>query len=823
MPLAARVNRWYERHLLFCDFLSAILLLFLPATASAQAGGNSLLYGQSTELLAIWSMVYCVPLAARRKAPDVCAWLCIGFVLLRWLIGPFIILNDVFALMALFAAIARGSEEWQKQYIFFGIVLPPAACLLDYAARQHRPLLAGTNNGDAVSENLPVAILFAFIALALSLITIAFARHRRMARRQARLLRERNHALELSARQREQEAEIAERARIARDLHDIVAHTLSILIVQADGGRYAGTQDPSLALQTMRTIRSQAQKALANTANLFAGKFEDGEGREDHEDRKEPSAASSSSMAAIPQETDYRSIGVLVDEAGSMTLGRLHLTRRITGTPDLHALSVSPSLSRTLYRTVEESLSNIRKYSGIAGGRTVDARIEEDWAPGMLTLRITDDGQGNAAKADGHSAGYGLIGMRERVESSGGHLTTGPLPDGGFGVTAVFPIGSAENRHASDRSKGSFLSTARSERSARSRQTDQRDIPRLRRNTLIVDGTIAAIMLLFVLAEYLPALPRQIAKAGWPPSPHAGFLAFSELLCFVFGLLGAGALAFRRLFPQPTAIVCAATLGASLLASWAVPTALMPAFSCVTGLIALYAIIAYGPASARKWAYPSSAVLVVMASADEMARFVRRASSASAPDAEHGGVAAPPTRSEILLVTVLSLIVTAGAVLLTIFSALLQREKDQDPLLLALHQQALLDRQQQGRQLATRRERERISHEIHDEVTRTLTSVRSQAGQAIGQLEEIDARSTKGHVSPEDQATIARLFSQTATQCRQVLACIRELLGVLRGNEAPAAAHAVPLAPLAGTPSSSAIPPRSTDRIGNQQHSGEKE
>ena len=89
---------------------------------------------------------------------------------------------------------------------------------------------------------------------------------------------------------------------------------------------------------------------------------------------------------------------------------------------------------------MQEALTNIRKYAG----PHVDVHIKESWNNGLLTLTITDNGHGAAANIDGHTPGYGLLGMKERIESAGGSLQAGPQLGGGFEVMATLPYGGKE-------------------------------------------------------------------------------------------------------------------------------------------------------------------------------------------------------------------------------------------------------------------------------------------------------------------------------------------------------------------------------------------
>jgi signal transduction histidine kinase len=844
--LVTRTNAWTEKHRILVDFLTALMLLVIPGIFSQESGGAGLFLGQPDFMAFWWTLAYAFPLALRHRHPDACAWMTVGLLVLRLLIGPVLIVGDIAALCALYAGIARGDQRRRWWYTGLGLALPVIFCLLDIVAHDRRPLITGTNTTNLGTATELVDISLAVIGALLAAATIGFARHRAVSARQARLMRERNEALELSNRQQDQEAMIAERARLARDMHDVAAHTLSILIVLADGGRYAGAHDSAVALSTMRTIKQQADAALRNTTALLtagrqtqfpgdtaqmnpAGMGADGSatgptagstdtptngslagsmpweaGSPDATDPDTPS----------PQTTDpapsYARIDGLVQEARLSAMGRLTVTRTVKGRPDAAFLATHPLVSETLYRTVEESLSNIRKYSGLMDGRQVRALIEEDWEADQLRLCIRDDGQGTAAAADGHRAGYGLIGMRERVEACGGTLATGPVPEqegGGFCVRVEIPLAPGET--ATTAATASASSTAPTTVSAPASASSTAA------GTAATHPTASATMTTKAFGGHSgnPARWRQRVRGIGSPSGFsvadiiisvcvclfAALLFLPEIIhhfpnlnwwyCVVsyVGAVGCAIpLAFLHPHPEKPAIVTASVMGVTTLATILLNEPL-PFLSLACGLVALYALIAYGPENSRRWATPACVVLVLLAAVGEVCLTVWH---------DHT-LTEPPSIPEMTAMFVISSIVFGASVLIVVFLARLHRERGMDPVLLASHRQALLRQREQEGRLAARRERERVSAQIHEEVARTLRTVSDSAGQAVVELEEIDRRSkATGKVSDEDSATIVRLFSQTAQTGRQVLAHIRELIGVLRSNETDEEAHRVLLAPV---------------------------
>ncbi|MEU8317631.1 histidine kinase [Nonomuraea sp. NPDC048881] len=218
---------------------------------------------------------------------------------------------------------------------------------------------------------------------------------------------------ERAERERDQQARMAaaaERTRIARELHDVVAHNVSVMVVQADGAGFALDSDPEQARLAVRNISKTGRAALAEMRRMV------GVLRENEDDG-----------------TDY------TPQPG---LGQLEELVRGAGVPaSLRIGGVPGELPEgqqlAVYRIVQEALTNALKH----GGPHVQARVEIDYGGPELVVRVTDDGRGAAAprSPDGH----GLIGMRERVGMYGGAVSAGPLTGGGFEVLARLPTARA--------------------------------------------------------------------------------------------------------------------------------------------------------------------------------------------------------------------------------------------------------------------------------------------------------------------------------------------------------------------------------------------
>nr|WP_158880050.1 sensor histidine kinase [Amycolatopsis anabasis] len=207
-----------------------------------------------------------------------------------------------------------------------------------------------------------------------------------------------------------------ERGRIARELHDVVAHAVSVMVVQADGASYAIRSNPELAERAVRTISETGREALAELRRLLDVL------RNDHA-QGEPRVPQPGADSLAELADRVRAAGVPV---------RLDLEGSLTGLP--------AGVSLGVYRIVQESLTNTLKHAG--RGARAEVRIRQDGE--VVDVEVTDDGGGRSPAlipATGPMpGGNGLIGMRERAHVFGGSLEVGPRPGGGWRVHATLPV-----------------------------------------------------------------------------------------------------------------------------------------------------------------------------------------------------------------------------------------------------------------------------------------------------------------------------------------------------------------------------------------------
>jgi signal transduction histidine kinase len=221
------------------------------------------------------------------------------------------------------------------------------------------------------------------------------------------LLRERSARLELDRERDLAAAASEERARIARELHDVIAHAVSLIVVQASAERRLLSDSQQRTAETLDTIERSGREALGELRRLL------GVLRATGAERLAPQPG----LAGLPD---------LLDDgrSGGHTI-RLH----VEGDP----MPLPPGLDLTAYRILQEALTNTRKH---APGAALDVALR--WRPAWLEIEVIDDGPGPAHRPDG--PGHGLIGMRERAALYGGSIRAERLHDGGFRVCARLPI-----------------------------------------------------------------------------------------------------------------------------------------------------------------------------------------------------------------------------------------------------------------------------------------------------------------------------------------------------------------------------------------------
>jgi signal transduction histidine kinase len=280
--------------------------------------------------------------------------------------------------------------------IYLGVVVP----LVDGAGALPPADLAGRLMWGAVLFGAALAGLV--LAWTIGLLTRTVRDSREQRRRAELDRREREHA--------EYRVVVEqERTRIARDMHDVVAHSLAVVIAQADGARYAGARSPQVQSDALGTISDTARSALAEVRLLLT------------QLRQEETEGPQPSLDDLP--------GLI---AGMRSAG-LSIAESVSGTP-VPLLQVT---SLAAYRVLQEALTNALRH----GDPTKTVGVDLLWEEQTLHLRVRNAVRPSAA-AETASAGHGIPGMRERAALAGGGLSAGPTSEvsGTYEVTAVFPI-----------------------------------------------------------------------------------------------------------------------------------------------------------------------------------------------------------------------------------------------------------------------------------------------------------------------------------------------------------------------------------------------
>ncbi|MEX2970834.1 sensor histidine kinase [Streptomyces sp. C184] len=393
-----RLYIFLRRHPTMVDSFWAVFLLGFSCLQVLGDGFG----GSDLWTAAIQACALCTAVALRRRAPE-------KMLLLATAAGVFQLVTNVpknladFAMLVIVYTVAANGARWASRFALVGGLAAP---LLDYARWPHDYGSGGT---------IATALVFLAIPFALAWVLGDSVRTRRAYYAQ---LEERAAQLEKERDARAKVAVAAERARIARELHDVVAHNVSVMVVQADGAAYVLDAAPEQCGQALETISGTGRQALAEMRRLL-GVLRTGEPGEDSGDR-------------APQPD----VGRLDDLIEQVRGAGLPVDFTVQGTPR----PLSSGVELTAYRIVQEALTNTRKH----GGPDVSARVRLVYGSDALDLLVEDDGRGaqhevhEQGGADG--LGHGMIGMRERVGMVGGRLDAGPRPGGGFRISAVLPL-----------------------------------------------------------------------------------------------------------------------------------------------------------------------------------------------------------------------------------------------------------------------------------------------------------------------------------------------------------------------------------------------
>ncbi|WP_406474924.1 histidine kinase [Streptomyces sp. NBC_01615] len=395
-----RLYDFLRRHPTWVDSFWAVVLLGISGVSLTNVNGAADQQASLAAALPI-AVVLSAVVALRRLMPE-------KMLVLAAVAGFAQVVLDVptapadFAMLVIIYTVAADGDRWASRLGLIGGLCAATVGQLRWPVRDQGPLGA------------VLIVVFQTVPFALAWVLGDSIRTRRAYLAQ---LEERAARLEKEREAQAKVAVAAERARIARELHDVVAHNVSVMVVQADGAAYVMDAAPDQAKKALETISGTGRQALAEMRRLL-GVLRTGEHQETGE--------------YVPQ-PDVEQLDDLIEQC--RTSG-LPVDFKVEGTPR----PLPSGVELTAYRIVQEALTNTRKHGGANAGASVRLVYFDDG----LGLLVEDDGKGaphelyEEGGADGQ--GHGLIGMRERVGMVGGTLDAGPRPGGGFRISALLPL-----------------------------------------------------------------------------------------------------------------------------------------------------------------------------------------------------------------------------------------------------------------------------------------------------------------------------------------------------------------------------------------------
>ncbi|NEG54707.1 sensor histidine kinase [Bifidobacterium platyrrhinorum] len=770
-----RIVAWGRSHVLAVDALLALAMAaFCLLLASGTDPGTvpALLFPTTMRAMRLWSIVILMPATMRRWRPEMASWLFVALCVAHLVFGPAVTYADLVSLPMLYSALLYGDPRHTPRFVVAAFSMGALVSGVWAFAFNLGPLFDGADGWSAWPPTrmaipamptcrsstsgvfgaqstscaggiaIDTVILFLLVSACLvSVIIMAFWQRARLAT--LRAIRERNESIAAREVEETRIARLAERARIARDMHDVVAHTLSTIIVQSDGGRYAGAHDLAVAKRTMTTIRREAAHARRDMHRLF-------------------------DVFGGSAGTGYADIPDLFD-------GHPPVARHVDG--DARPDRLSPDADTAVFRLVQESLSNVRKHAGDGARVTMD----ETWGSDALGIVIHDDGMGASSAVDGHAPGYGLVGMRERIVATGGDVEAGPSPAGGFTVAATVPllpdrrptrVNSDDSARSDDAVPAALsklhadLASLRSRLSGIDVDADgvvsggaagMTRIGRMawwtERHYLFMDMLTAALLtLMFHTATFNDSGLASATFASLPARRAVAVAVTAALLA---------PYAFRRRFPESAALAMAVMSAVELL--FAPSTLAVNVFA----LASVYSAVLYGRDSAWRWVLGCAAFDSLLFGARVV---TGRAGYDSLVQALLQGDGGEPAW-EVTLGGLLG----GGMVLLVCLACMAmaewRRSSGSDVLVLRQREEALRAEEDRRKVLAANMERERIGAAMRSEVAATLGTVIDRADEGLAMLDGTPVP------SPE---RIAASFSDIGAQGREALARMRKLLAVLR-------------------------------------------
>lgn len=387
-----RVDAWVRAHPGRVDLAAGLffaLLCVLFTTASYGATRSWSTIGELTADLGIGAAI-----TFRRRRPFVALWIAVATGLLQFFAVQHHSLVSFFIPWIAYSVTAYGTRLAARLTLFAALL---AALLGTWMIVREEVW--------TTPQEFVVVLIGHLLVCAVAIVAGDLTRARRLA---LQAVADRAERLEQEQEQERALAAADERRRIAREMHDVVAHSLSVIIAQADGARYAAAADSDVAPRTLGTIAETGRSALQEMRSLLGVLRSD--------DDAAPKAPAPD-LSQLPQ---------LVENAHRSGL-EVAFTER--GTP---ARALPSGAELAAFRAAQEALTNVLKHAGAGAAAALDLT----WTPRGLALTVTDDGRGPTG-TDGR--GRGQQGMRERAELYGGSATFGPRTGGGYSVSVFLP------------------------------------------------------------------------------------------------------------------------------------------------------------------------------------------------------------------------------------------------------------------------------------------------------------------------------------------------------------------------------------------------
>ena len=741
-------------------------------------------------------------LSVRRIWPEHTAVIFIVACILQVIFGPTQLFADFFGFVLLVNAIARGNPEHSKAFVIAAYVTTVLSCAaiswnivmgpiygINHLKASYSCSVQNINSSNirnCFSNVLDFAIPSIIFAIIITTITVIIGYWQRTHVHTIQLLQENNNAIRAYRKKAQNIAVTAERARIARDMHDIVAHTLSIIIVQADGGRYAATKDISLAKKTMHIIKNEAERAVHDMRRLLEALTD------------APSA-----------QLDFNHIPSLIEQAKIASPNNI-FWHTVDGINSQNRLNTDAQT--VAYRIIQESLTNIRKHAG----NGIKINIHEQWNEQGLTLKITNEVhklEANQEQNSGvpHKNGYGLIGMKERIENLHGTLDYGKLNDGTFSIVAFIPYFYSTDQSNTTASalnsipNVSYKNTKVNNQSSVQAEpanvkpadvnvpTSSKVLPATNNSQNRIEKVSQWFEQHWLIGDVIYASPWTVLMLFIPTydftvgtgmtSQYSSSLSL-QILYRILTLTTMIPFMFRRKAPTTCAIVAAAFSAIQLIC---LPNILFANFFIPT---IVYAAVLYGKKHAWQWV---SAVVLA-----ESAIFAVKIGVASknipqneTPIRFFASNAYTTNFYDIMQMASVGLIfgfIVALICFAAIAFAYYRRNDDNNLLILKARRTELEQEQKQLEVLAANAERQRISANIQQKVAVTLHKVIDAANSGIDMLNKYEKtnsnaenqKSKEPEQLQEQSEAISKAFKNISDEGRSALKYMRKLLGILR-------------------------------------------